>query len=334
MSRVLDLSTPPVTGGRRFQVLSLSGGGVRGLYTAGVLAGLEARAGVPLHQCFDLIAGTSIGGIIAMGLPLGRRASDVRELMQGASAQIFPTATPVWSALRGLFRSRFDVAPLREVIEAVVGADTRLGDLCTPLLVPTVALTAGAAQIFRSPHHAAHTVHANTKLVDVALATAAAPLIFPVAMIGDARFLDGGLIAHAPDSLALHEAQVFFAKRRDDIFMLSVGTTRELTALAADRFPSRGLLYWMQQARLPDVVVAAQQSLSLQIASETLGDRHVSINTPRSREQDESLALDRADDIAIATLQAMADHALDDVLRDSRVARMLAHRGARLITRQ
>lgn len=334
MSRVLDLSVPPVASGRRFQVLSLSGGGVRGLYTACVLEGLEARAGVPVNQCFDLIAGTSIGGIIAMGLALGRRASEVRELVQSASTQIFPPATSLWSSWRGLFRARFNAAALREVIEVVVGADTRLADLRTPLLVPAVALTAGAAQIFRSPHHPAHALHANTKLVDVALATAAAPLVFPIALIGNAQYLDGGLIAHAPDSLALHEAQVFFAKRSDDIFMLSVGTTRDLTALAAGGNPSRGLLYWLQQSRLPDVAMGAQQSLSLQIASETLGERHVSINTPRSRDQGESIALDRADHIAIATLQAMAEHALDDVVRDSRVTRILAHRGANLWAQQ
>ena len=327
MSPRLDLSSPPPpAGGRRFQVLSLSGGGVRGLYTACVLEGLEERAGVPLNECFDLIAGTSIGGIIAMGLALGRRAGEVRELVQSASTRVFPPPLPVLTTLRGLFRARFDAAPLREVIEAVVGVDTRLGDLRTPLLVPAVALTAGAAQLFRSPHHGAHAIHADTRLVDVALATAAAPLVFPIAIIGNAQYLDGGLIAHAPDALALHEAQVYFGKRSDDIFMLSVGTTRDLTALASGGEPSRGLLYWMRKARLPDVAVGAQQALSLQIASEALGDRHLIINTPRSREQGASVALDRADRTAIATLQAMAKHALDDVGGDSRLLRVLAHR--------
>ena len=332
MSPRLDLSSPPAAGGRRFQILSLSGGGVRGLYTACVLEGLEKRAGVPLDECFDLIAGTSIGGIIAMGLALGRPASEVRELVQSASAQIFPPPIPLWSAFHSLFRARFDAAPLREVIEAVVGTDARLGDLRTPLLVPAVALTAGAAQVFRSPHHGAHTIHADTRLVDVALTTAAAPLVFPLAVIGSAQYLDGGLIAHAPDALALHEAQVFFNKRSDDIFMLSVGTTRDLSALAAGGAVSRGLLYWMRKARLPNVVMGAQQSLSLQICHEALGDRHVVINTPRSRDQGDSVALDRADHTAIATLRAMAEHALDDVSRDSRISRLLAHRSVSAVS--
>ena len=58
-----------------FQILSLSGGGFLGLYTAAMLAELEERSGKPLNQCFDLIAGTSIGGIIALGLAAGRSGS-------------------------------------------------------------------------------------------------------------------------------------------------------------------------------------------------------------------------------------------------------------------
>ena len=78
------------------------------------------------------------------------------------------------------------------------------------------------------------------------------------------EYVDGGLIAHAPDALALHEAQVFFARRRDDVFMLSIGTSRDLAALPAGANPSRGLIWWMSRSRLPETVSAAQQALSLQ----------------------------------------------------------------------
>lgn len=326
MSSARDLSTPPAAGTRRFQVLSLSGGGVRGLYTACVLEGLEARAGVPLNQCFDLIAGTSIGGILAAGLALGRPASEVRAIVERAAPDLFPARGGAWRAVKGIFRARFSSAPLRAVIEEVVGADTRLADLVTPLLVPAVGLTAGAAQTFRSPHHGAHAQHAGTRLVDVALSTAAAPLVFPAARIGEAEYLDGGFIAHAPDSLAVHEAQVFFGRRRADIFMLSVGTTLDLTALAAGGNPSRGLLWWMARNRLSEVAMGAQQALSQQLAREALGDRYLTINTPRSRHQAGAVALDRADARALATLKAMARHALDDSAAIPGLPRFLAHR--------
>jgi len=324
MSRARPLpSSPPPATRRRFQVLCLSGGGVRGIYTACVLEGLEARAGAPLGACFDLIAGTSIGGILALGLALGKRAGEVRALVEEAGPRLFGDRG---GPLAGLFRARYPAAPLREVIERVVGTEARLGDLVTPLLVPAVALTAGAAQTFRSPHHGAHAAGADIRLVDVAMTTAAAPTVFPVARIGDAEYVDGGLIAHAPDALALHEAQVFFGRGRDDVFMLSVGTTRELAALPAGGDPSRGLLWWMRGNRLAETVMGAQQALSQQIAREALGDRFVAVNTPRSRHQERRIALDRADGEAIATLKAMAQHAVDELDGEPRLTRFLAHR--------
>jgi len=322
-----DLSRPPpAAAGRRFQVLSLSGGGVRGLYTACVLEGLEARAGGPLGECFDLVAGTSIGGIIALGLALGRSAAEVRAIVEDAGPRVFPPGA--WRGALGLFRARYAAAPLRDVIERVVGRDARLGDLRTPLLVPAVALTAGAGQTFRSPHHGAHAAHADTRLVDVAMTTAAAPLAFPVARVGSAEYVDGGLVAHAPDALALHEAQVFFARPREDVFMLSVGTTCEPAALPAGGNPSRGLLWWMRGNRLAETVVAAQQSLAQQVAREALADRYLAINTPRSRHQAAAVAPDSPDPRSVATLKAMAGHALDEVAQDARLARFLAHRAA------
>jgi patatin-like phospholipase/acyl hydrolase len=193
-------------------------------------------------------------------------------------------------------------------------------------MVPAVALTAGAAQLFRSPHHGAHAAQADMRLVDVAMTTAAAPGVFPVARVGNAEYVDGGLIAHAPDALALHEAQVFFGRRRDDVFMLSVGTTRDLTALAAGADRSRGLLFWLRRNRLPEVVMGAQQALSWQLAREALGDRHLGINTARSREQADAVALDRGDPQSTATLKAMARHAVEEVCASPRLARFLAHR--------
>jgi predicted acylesterase/phospholipase RssA len=192
------------------------------------------------------------------------------------------------------------------------------------VLIPAVALTAGTSQNFRSPHHGAHAAHADTRLVDVALATAAAPLMFPVARIGHSEYVDGGLIAHAPDALALHEAQTFFRRRSEDVFMLSVGTTRELVALPAGAGTSRGLLWWMRRNRLMETIMGAQQALSQQSAQEALGERYVSINTPRSRHQGQTVALDRANAKAIATLKAMAAHALEHSAGNAQLTRILA----------
>ena len=315
----------PAQASRRFQVLCLSGGGMRGLYTASVLEALEVMAGRPLGQCFDLIAGTSVGGIIALGLGLGQRASFIRQCIEEAGPRLFPPHERVWRRIRGLFRARYDEHALATLVRNVLASDARLCDLERPVLVPALALTRGGMQMFRTPHHPAHHHQGGTGVVDVALSTAAAPGLFPMARIADARYLDGGLIANAPDALALNEATVFFAKSVVDVFMLSVGTTTDLSALAAGARRSRGLIYWLRRGRLVELAMSAQQQLSVQLAREALGVRYIAINTPRSRSQAAAISLDRADTQAIATLRAMASHSVEELARDAALNQLLSH---------
>jgi patatin-like phospholipase/acyl hydrolase len=77
-----------------FQILTLSGGGFLGLYTAAVLAELEERSGRRLSECFDMFAGTSIGGIVALGLAAGRSATDIRDAFIEHGPRIFPNRPP------------------------------------------------------------------------------------------------------------------------------------------------------------------------------------------------------------------------------------------------
>ena len=322
----LDASAPAPSS-RRFQVLSLSGGGMRGLYTASVLEGLEQRAGRPLRECFDLICGTSIGGIIALGLALGRPARDIRAAIEDIGPRLFPARARAWRRLRGLFRSRYDAAPLAVLIEQVLGPDSCLGDLRTPVVIPALALTNAGAQLFRTPHHQAHQDQAGIRLVEVALGTAAAPGLFPVARIGSIEYLDGGVIANAPDAIGLAEAASFFGKRQRDVFMLAVGTTSDLAALAAGGASSRGMLFWLRNARIAELAMSAQQQLAVQLVSEALGRRYLCVNTPRSSGQAAVIALDRADERALRTLRAMAGHSLDACSGDERLNQFLEHSG-------
>ena len=87
------------------RVLALDGGGVRGIMSATILAAFEERSGKPTHELFDLIAGTSTGGILALGLtspdpnssePRYRSARDLVDLYLKHAQEIFPSAGPVW----------------------------------------------------------------------------------------------------------------------------------------------------------------------------------------------------------------------------------------------
>ena len=110
-----------------FQILALSGGGYRGLFTSTVLARLEQQAQRPIGDCFDLIAGTSIGGVIALGLALGKSAESIKKMFLDHGEEIFTRGEPPrgrvaklrarWAQWR---QPKYDGTLLREKIEAVV----------------------------------------------------------------------------------------------------------------------------------------------------------------------------------------------------------------------
>ncbi|AZO34026.1 MAG: hypothetical protein EOS76_06855 [Mesorhizobium sp.] len=77
-----------------FQILALSGGGYRGLFSTHIFSKLEEQAGRPIGECFDLIAGTSIGGIIAIGLALGKPAKEIRDVFEEKGEDIFTRGEP------------------------------------------------------------------------------------------------------------------------------------------------------------------------------------------------------------------------------------------------
>jgi hypothetical protein len=128
-----------------FQILAVSGGGYLGLYAAELLARLEARAGKPLGRCFDLIAGTSVGGILAASLALEIPINRVRDVFVERGEQIFsnrPRPKVGWiDAGRSLFSSKYDGLALRSVISEILGEETRVSAAKHRLLVPAVNMT-------------------------------------------------------------------------------------------------------------------------------------------------------------------------------------------------
>ena len=120
--------------GERFQILSLDGGGLKGIYSAAVLAALEQTIGAPIVSRFDLIVGTSTGGIIALGLGLGLAPRDILDFYVGSGADVFADQLGV-RALRRLVRPKYSSARLKHAVQRVFG-DRRLGESRKALVVP------------------------------------------------------------------------------------------------------------------------------------------------------------------------------------------------------
>jgi hypothetical protein len=190
-----------------FWILALSGGGARGRFTAKVLANLEKAVGGPLANRFDLIAGTSVGGILALGL--------AKEIPAKKLVALFDHADEIFTPRRCLFNwSLFGPKYSNEKLKALLAkketfGKATIGNLKHRVMIPSVNYTKGTPTFFKTPHHPRLRIDWEYSLVDVAMATAAAPTFFPVYGFGNQHFVDGGLVANAPGLVAVHEAMHF-----------------------------------------------------------------------------------------------------------------------------
>lgn len=307
--------------GARFNVLALTGGGYRGLYTAHVLAELEGFAGRPLGQCFDLIAGTSIGGILALALAFEiPMVKVVEEFHQRA-----PTIFRKRGALAGWTRAKYAQGGLRQAIQAIFSSDATLAMAKHAVIIPALNLTHGEPQVFKTRHNENYHRDYRYRVIEIALATSAAPVYFPIAQLDNQLFADGGLFANAPDLAALHEAEKFLNVDPAAVRMLSIGTTTSKYAIAHDRDKDLGAIQWMQGTRLLEVMLSAQRQMSTQIVRHRLADRYVEIDNEPAGEIWATLGLDRGDDVAHATLRGLASRDASTKLATAQLRDILAH---------
>jgi patatin-like phospholipase/acyl hydrolase len=196
----------------------------------------------------------------------------------------------------------------------LIPAEATLGDAAHPLCIPAVNVTQGRPQVFKTRHIAEWRRDWKFKAVDVALATAAAPTFFELAEVGGSRYADGGLFANAPDMVAVHEAEHFFNVPRDALRLLSIGTTMQKYSVSYSAGRTFGVMDWMADQRLFNVIISSQQQFVDQLVTHRLGESYVRIDHLPSTEQAKDLGLDVATEAARATLLALADKAVTDIL--------------------
>lgn len=307
------------TAGAPFQALALTGGGYRGLYTARALDVMERESG-PIARHFDLICGTSIGGIVALAAAFEVPMSKVVEVFTNDGQVIFPPHEKpsglgvYWDLLKYRSKPRYGSDALRAAITQLIPADATLGDASHPLCIPAVNVTEGKPQVFKTRHKAEWRRDWKLKAVDVALATSAAPTFFELAEIEGSRYADGGLFANAPDLVAVHEAEHFLAVPIDAIRLLSVGTTTRRYSVSHSVGRAFGIAEWMADQRLFNVIISAQQQFVDQLVTHRLGENYLRIDKEPSHEQVNDLGLDVATEAARTTLLALAEKSVTDVL--------------------
>lgn len=319
--------------GDECRILSISGGGFLGLYAAKILANFEERAGIPIGRCFDLLAGTSIGGIIALAIAAEVPMKDVVAAFERDGHEIFPNnGAPqniVASAIdlcRFLLTAKYRQPNLRCVVEAILGSETQMSDVKHRVIIPAVNMTKGEPQIFKSPHLPRYERDWRLNIVDIALATSAAPTIFPIAQLNSQLYVDGGLYANAPDLLALHEATYFMEAPAAKTYMLSVGTTTSKYSLAHATGTNFGAAQWMMNSRLLSASLSSQQQIVRNIMGHLLEGRYVRIDRERAPEQERYLSLDVATSNAVAEIAGLAEASTQDFIGKPEVVAFLNYR--------
>jgi patatin-like phospholipase/acyl hydrolase len=291
------------------RILALAGGGYLGLYTATVLAELEKIAGEPLGRRFDLIAGTSVGGIAALALAFEVPMSRVVRLFQARGTEVFsPRARPRGPVTRLLDLSRSVLGPkysgtaLRELLARDFGRRT-LGEALHNVVIPAVDVTRSQTKVFKTPHAEGSTGDEGYAAVDVAMATCAAPAYFPAVRIDGSLFADGGLFAVAPDQVALHEAEHFLGVPPERVQMLSIGTATANYQPADSVEEDAGAVGWLSDGRLILTLISVQQQHVQAMMEDRLGDRYLHLDAPWPREA--GLGIDVATEEAATMLVAL-----------------------------
>ena len=227
-----------------FKVLSIDGGGIRGVIPAYILQNIENRSGKRTAEIFDLIVGTSTGGILAAGLTVPDdsgtdpkySAEDLLQLYTEYGSDIFRRS--FWKGVTspcGAADEQYDAEPLERVLEQYLG-NTTLADCLIPIAVASYDVERRQPYFFKTSR-ALESSSRNHYLKEAARATSAAPTYFEPAVVKSrARrsvtrsLIDGGVFVNNPAMTALVEA-LSLGHELSDILVVSLGTgisTREI----------------------------------------------------------------------------------------------------------
>lgn len=210
----------------RFQILSLDGGGVKGLFSAAVLAHLEDDLQIRIIDHFDLITGTSTGGIIALALASGMPPNDIVKFYIEKGPYIFPPHR--FADIKHLIRQKFSSHTLKKSLLDCFGVNL-IGELQKRVVIPSYNLGEDDVYLFKTPHHERLRRDYKVPVWMAAMATSAAPTYFSsFKELYGLRLVDGGVWANNPAMVGIAEAVSMLNIPLSTIRLFSIGTTDEV----------------------------------------------------------------------------------------------------------
>lgn len=235
-----------------WRILSIDGGGTRGVIPATILAAIERRTREPISRLFDLIAGTSTGGLLALGLTkpdtFGKpefSAENLCDIYDEHIPHIFRNPQSWWG---NLLAPKYRSHAFQHVLEKFFG-DCMLKSALTDVLIPCYDIEHRLPYIFRS-RLALEQAGCDLPMKEVALAASASPTLFtPVqtAKVINGRsitLVDGGVFANNPSAIALSEIQSMHQMENEKYLVVSVGTGQSTRPLTAELVNQWGYVHW------------------------------------------------------------------------------------------
>jgi hypothetical protein len=261
-----------------YRILSIDGGGIRGVLAARMLQRIEERLELPLRDHFDLIAGTSTGSMVGAAIAMGIPCEEIVQLYRKKSKKVFPYRSR-WTLKRlplllqhGPSAPKFSEKGLTRMLKDLLG-NKHLSDINPAKLLITSYDTIGRSPIiFKSWKER----YANVPVWEACLCSASAPTFFPAhRLVIDGQVMsaiDGGLAANNPTACAVAEA-IRLGHRLEDLEVISIGTGAATRVIPWEQARSWGTLQWIWGGRVVKVMTDAPCEIYDYITDYVIGDK-------------------------------------------------------------
>jgi patatin-like phospholipase/acyl hydrolase len=276
------------------KVLTIDGGGIRGLIPARVLEEIERRCGRPAGELFDLVAGTSTGAIIACALtkPQPLPAERIARIYLDEGPEIFSRSLiKRITSVGGLIDERYASDGLLTSLRRHFG-EHRLADARPAIMLTAYDIVGRSALLLRNDR--------DMSMVDAAHGSSAAPSYFEPAQVGKLALVDGGVFATNPAMCALAEALNVVSPK--DVVVVSLGTGQRTHRRSFDEIKDWGLARWARP--ILDVVFdGVSDAVDYQLERVLTADRYWRFQVELT------LASDDLDDATEGNLAKLRGHA-------------------------
>lgn len=333
---------------KKYFVLSLDGGGIRGVIHTEFLRAIEERLGKKTHNIFNLAAASSTGALVAFGLLTPKNTiidkplfstSEIADFYSDRGNEIFEPVSYSNSGFRkmlssafGLLAPRYKTSTYEQICQDIF-ADKKLSDLLIPTYITGLEINSGKGAYMFSSVKARKKSKNDYELWQVARATSAAPTYFKSMELqqkesdNHLNFWDGGLYANNPALLALMEAQEYFDEPNPHKFVVvSLGLGEAVTKINGERGQSLGIINGGSD--IMNHMFAAQNSMTEKYLKKMLKNNYIRLNVD----------LDEVsiDDTSESYIQYLKDAALDALGRNedkiSRLHRLWDGQGGKIKT--